>query len=65
MTPCFILFFQRLQRCLRALGFDVIGHIMADVSNLCQVIIASLALEAFYGKSSSFLSLRLYCKCNI
>ncbi|KAI7734032.1 hypothetical protein M8C21_026549, partial [Ambrosia artemisiifolia] len=27
---------KRLQKCLRALGFDVIGHVMTDVSNMCQ-----------------------------
>lgn len=35
---------KRLQKCLRALGFDVIGHIMADVSNLCQSLLGPMGL---------------------
>ncbi|KAJ9546026.1 hypothetical protein OSB04_025733 [Centaurea solstitialis] len=35
---------KRMQKCLRALGFDVIGHIMADVSNLCKSLLGPMGL---------------------
>lgn len=47
-------FYQRLQKCLRAYGFDVIEQIMADVSHLCQVIVVSTVVEFFYGRSNFF-----------
>nr|XP_043618177.1 protein ILITYHIA [Erigeron canadensis] len=35
---------KRLQRCLRAIGFDAVEHIMADVSNLCQSLLGPMGL---------------------
>ncbi|PWA68142.1 ILITYHIA [Artemisia annua] len=35
---------KRLQRCLRAVGFDVVEHIMADVSNLCKSLVGPMGL---------------------
>ncbi|MFS7937446.1 putative armadillo-like helical, translational activator Gcn1, TOG domain-containing protein [Helianthus anomalus] len=35
---------KRLQKCLRALGFDVIGHIMTDVGNMCQSLLGPMGL---------------------
>lgn len=35
---------KRLQKCLRAYGFDVIEQIMADVSHLCQGLLGPMGL---------------------
>ncbi|XP_076949401.1 protein ILITYHIA-like isoform X2 [Bidens hawaiensis] len=35
---------KRLQRCLRALGFDAIGYVMTDVSSVCQSLLGPMGL---------------------
>ncbi|KAI3785034.1 hypothetical protein L1987_44143 [Smallanthus sonchifolius] len=35
---------KRLQKCLRALGFDVIGYVMTDVSSVCQSFLGPMGL---------------------
>ncbi|XP_071733980.1 protein ILITYHIA [Rutidosis leptorrhynchoides] len=35
---------KRLQKCLRALGFDIIEHIMSDVSDLCKSLLGPMGL---------------------
>nr|GEV72458.1 protein ILITYHIA [Tanacetum cinerariifolium] len=37
---------KRLQRCLRAVGFDVVEHIMADVGNLCKSLVGPMGLTS-------------------
>ncbi|KAD4888101.1 hypothetical protein E3N88_20174 [Mikania micrantha] len=37
---------KRLQKCLRALGFDVIGYVMTHVSSVCQSLLGPMGLSS-------------------